>query len=369
MDEPVIPDYGGACIAGLVPAIFACLDGSRAPSWLPHELAGARQVVLMVVDGLGWEQLQERGSSAPFLSSLPGRPIDSVVPSTTPVALTSITTGTPPGRHGVTGVVVRHSTTTLNTLRWTVDGADARQMVDPMAFQPVTPFCGRAGVPVVTKAMFEGSGLTTAHLRTSRQVGWELPSGIPVEVGRLLDEGARFVYAYYDGVDHAAHRYGLGEHYEAELASADRLVAAIADALPAGAALAVTADHGQVEVVRPEVGIDAALLDVVDVVSGESRLRWLHAKAGCRDELIAGAKELFSDVAWVRSAEEAIAERWFGPDVAPWFTERIGDVAIAAKGVLAVGGGGPHDVERQLVSLHGSLTPAEMRVPLLIASA
>ena len=43
----------------------------------------------------------------PELSALDGRAITTVVPSTTPAALTSITTGLPPGRHGITGFRMR----------------------------------------------------------------------------------------------------------------------------------------------------------------------------------------------------------------------------------------------------------------------
>ena len=64
---------------------------------------------------------------------------------------------------------------------------------------------------------------------------------------RLLAGGEPFVYAYYDGIDKVAHEYGLGEHYDAELAAVDRLVADVLAVLPAGAVLLVTADHGQVD--------------------------------------------------------------------------------------------------------------------------
>ena len=58
MDKPVLPDYAGACISNIVPAL---LDGSiEAPSWIPPVALEADQVVLLVLDGLGWEQLQAR---------------------------------------------------------------------------------------------------------------------------------------------------------------------------------------------------------------------------------------------------------------------------------------------------------------------
>ena len=44
--------------------------------------------MLLVLDGLGWEQLQERRHLAPTLASMVGGPITTVAPSTTATALT-----------------------------------------------------------------------------------------------------------------------------------------------------------------------------------------------------------------------------------------------------------------------------------------
>ncbi|MGH9029260.1 MAG: hypothetical protein ACRDV4_06565, partial [Acidimicrobiales bacterium] len=48
--DPVLPDYGGACISSLYPALCS-RNGSEAASWLPEPCIGARQVVLLVLDG------------------------------------------------------------------------------------------------------------------------------------------------------------------------------------------------------------------------------------------------------------------------------------------------------------------------------
>ena len=76
----------------------------------------------------------------------------------------------------------------------------------------------------MTRADFVATGFSAAHLDGARMIGWQVPSTIVVEVRRLIAEGARFVHAYYDGPDKVAHEHGLGEHYAAELRSADRLV-------------------------------------------------------------------------------------------------------------------------------------------------
>ena len=115
-DEPyVLPDYDGACVANIVPAL---LEWPEAAPWLPTPVVDANQVVLLVLDGLGWEQLQERRRLAPTLCSMAGGPITTIVPSTTATAMTSITTGLPPGEHGVVGYRIWVDGDVLNILRW-----------------------------------------------------------------------------------------------------------------------------------------------------------------------------------------------------------------------------------------------------------
>jgi hypothetical protein len=154
--------------------------------------------------------------------------------------------------------------------------------------------------------------------------------------------------------------------YDLELSAADRLVASLIEVLPPGAALVVTADHGQVDVgdnivtIRPEVG------RLTQSLSGEGRFRWLHARPGCRPALLEAARAQHSDTGWVRSREEVVAEGWFGGALRPEVEARLGDVVLAARAPVAFVD--PADTgEVRLVSRHGSLTEDEMLVPLLAA--
>ena len=101
MDLPLLPDYGGACVTNVVPALLE--PAVDEPAWLPPGVAEADQIVLLVLDGLGWNQLQARRALAPTLCSMAGGPITTVAPSTTATALTSLATGLTPGEHGVIG--------------------------------------------------------------------------------------------------------------------------------------------------------------------------------------------------------------------------------------------------------------------------
>ena len=253
--QPLLPNYRGGCIANVVPHLLGGVPArSEETEWMPQVVEHAHQVVLLVIDGLGWGQLRSRARLAPTLMGASGidRPITSVAPTTTAAALTSITTGRPPSDHGILGYRLADGDRILNILRWTLgSGADndARRTVPVRDFQPLAPFPGATGpVPIVSKADFAGTGFTAAHLGNSPLHDYRVPSSLPLEVGRCLDAGEPFVYAYYDGIDKVAHAYGFGDHYDSELVAVDRMVGDVADRLPAGALLLITADHGQVDV-------------------------------------------------------------------------------------------------------------------------
>ncbi|HXY92009.1 MAG TPA: alkaline phosphatase family protein [Acidimicrobiia bacterium] len=356
--EPVKPDYSGPNVTNLVPALL----GTRRADWLPDAVRGARSVVLLVLDGLGWEARTRHADLLPRLASLPGRAITTVVPSTTPAALTSITTGLAPSRHGVTGFRIRVDHTVLNAIRWQQE--NGRRPPDPAAVQRNDVFSGRR-VPVVTKAEFRTSGFTGAHLRGGEFLGWQTTAVLVEHVRAAVSAGAPFVYAYYPGVDEVAHAYGLvSPFYRLELAAADRLVGEVLDALPGDTALVVTADHGQVHL-EPDAWVPlGALDDLVEVYAGDARFRYLHARDGAAKELLVAAEEVVGDTGWVFARERLFDEGWMGTDPSRPAHRRVGDVVLAAR--APVGFVDPTFLrETSLRSAHGSLTAAEMEVPLL----
>jgi hypothetical protein len=353
--RPLRPDYDGAWIGALVPALQA-----GGADWLPAAVTGARGVCLLVIDGLGQHALDEHADALPTLCGLEGGTCVGTVPSTTATALTSISTGLPPARHGVLGYRMRVGGEILNVLRWETRGGNAP---DPEAVQPHPVFAGVA-VPVITRAEFADTGFTKAHLRGTRFTGWRTESGLVEHCRLAVEAGEPLVYAYYDGVDKVAHAHGLEDgFFRAELAAADRLAADLLALLPDDYALVVTADHGQVQVGAEGVVSLDALDPLVAAYAGEGRFRGLHARRGAAADLYAAASELVGHSAWVFSRDELFDEGWFGEGGGPTARGRVGDVVLAAYEPVAFADPGAPG-ETRLVAYHGSLTTAEMVVPL-----
>ena len=367
--SPVVPAYHDACVTALVPAL---LEGSAAPTWLPAKVLQARQILLLVLDGLGWLQLRNRTEVAPTLTDMAGGSITTVAPSTTAAALTSISTGLPPGEHGMVGYRIAVGGSSgpphgeiLNALRWSTGNGDARRRHDPRLFQPCEMF-GSQRPPVVTRAQFADSGFTAAHLSDTRLFGYADRGGLVDQVLGAFAREEPFVYAYWDDIDRTAHEFGLAERYNDELAACDAMVAELLHRLPAGTAVVVTADHGQVHVGERLIHLPAEVTGLVDGQSGEARFRWLHSRPGAASDLLAAAHQAFDHVGWVRSVDEVVSAGWLGDQVTSTARGRLGDVAVAARDPVAfVDPAEASSIE--LIGRHGSLTADEMLVPAVFA--
>lgn len=387
--EPVIPDYSGDWVGGIVPALLTGRPDTR-PPWLNSRLgvdpgvtprtsperspdgssdgSPERSSVLFVLDGLGWNQFDSRRHLAPNLASLRGSPIRTVAPSTTATALTSIATGATPVEHGLLGYRMHMGGgTVMNTLRWGDQGRDLTRTFPPETVQPVVPFCGFSP-PIVSKVDFVGSGFTNSHMRGVRHHPYRVVSSLVPETVALVSSGEPFVYCYWDGIDTTAHEHGFGARYDEALRLADHLVGRLLEELPAGTTLLVTADHGQVETADREIHPDAELLRLVEFQSGEGRFRWLHAREGRATDLERECHARWDDVAWVMSVDETLERGVFGPvrsqRVRDAARRRLGDVALVPFAETSF-----HDPMDsgpfRLVCRHGSLTADEMLVPLL----
>ena len=375
MSDFLEPAYGVRSLADVLPGVGDAL-GARVPGWsrdLPAlVLPEAHAYVVFLVDALGADLLEEHAHAAPYLSSLltPDATGTAGVPSTTATSLTSLGTGLTPGGHGVVGFTSRvpGSDRLLNALFWDKD-------IDPLQWQPHrTGFqmLAASGVHVtsVNKREFRGSGLTVAAQRGGE---WIDADRVGERVAGAVTAAAlrpSLTYLYDGDLDWTGHRYGVASaQWLQQLAIIDAEAEQLRDALPTQARLLVVADHGMVDASRPERRIDLdedpAYRDGVALLAGEARFRHVYCTSGAVDDVRARWRALLGDAALVLTREEAIACGWFGEVTAP-VLPRLGDVVAAARDDWGLFSSVDFPYELRLIGLHGSLTPAEMRIPLLV---
>jgi hypothetical protein len=368
-DEPLLPGYGQTSLADLSDSLLAALEVPGARN--PLGLAPVSRACLLVVDGLGWDLLRSHRSAAPFLSGLTetGCWLTAGFPSTTVTSLGSLGTASPPGQHGLLGYQVRVPDTgqLLNGLRWDKE-------VDPVGWQPGptiferTAAAGIRGIRVAAGA-FRQSGLSVAAMRGADYRAAGTPGALVASTAAALAAERRALAVVYTGdLDATGHVWGCSSPaWRFQLGHVDRLAEQLAGALPSGTALYVTADHGMVDVPagdRTDADEVAELRAGVALLGGEGRARHVYAVPGAAADVLAAWRAVLADRAWLLTRDEAIDAGWFGL-VDSRVAARIGDVIAAARGRFAVVATQTEPRESALVGMHGSLTPAEQRVPLL----
>lgn len=402
----VLPHYGGTSIANLAPTMArilgAELDGAAPP--LPENLWAdladdVRCVVLLLVDAVGYPQLKRYlAAETSVLSRLAqaGRllPITSVFPSTTVSALTSLWTGRTPLGHGFLGtkLVLPEQGLLANMLKMAPAAHAGAAGLEEWGWEPgsfvnapsLAERLTAAGVKTVahTRLPFMGSSLTQIFLGGMEElrgyVGlsdlWINLRGAVVE---RADDRPLFVSVYWGGVDNVGHVYGpQGEYVPTALRHLARsleegFLASLPREAREGTLLIVTADHGQIatppeRIVRlPD---HPALRETLLLPpAGESRAAYLYTRPGQRAALRAYVAQRLADRFALLDTERALAAGLFGPEEpTPALRARLGDLLLIAKDDSRLSTRTEEEDKRPLRGHHGSLTPEEMLVPLLM---
>jgi hypothetical protein len=364
------PPYGTGTLADILPSAAALLGVPGFTDRLgligssgQGEAVGA--VTVLLVDGLGWWPWLDRLEHAPALAAMERRVLTTTVPSTTPTALASLGTGLPPGSHGIVGAsfLLPEYDRVLHPLSWVDDPHPVATQPEATVFERVAA----AGVPVMSvgATAYAGSGLTRAALRGSAYAGSDGPDAM---IEALAARGRGLAYAYVPELDRLGHVHGVASPEWAEgLAAVDRLVERLVDGLGPRDRLIVTADHGMVDCpptarVRVEDLPDYA---EVTTVAGEPRLRHVYCRSGAVQDLVLAWRESLGDRAWVAGRDEFIASGLLGATEQD-YAERVGDVVVMARGDTTLASDCDPLVS-SLLGQHGSVTEAEMAIPLLQA--
>ncbi len=344
----VAPRYDGRGIANLPVSILRAfgvaderpgLDETALPSAL---LDGARRVVCLIVDALGYRQLLDEIARQPglFLGELIARdgvsfaPLTSVFPSTTVNATTTLNTAAQPAEHGILGYTLwlRELGAVTEMIRfgpYAGPWSFLQAGIDPADYQPVAPLDARlaaAGVApyLVSYHEYRHSPLTRMQSRASTYVPYQDFAGMVGQIRAMLERPAperMLIGAYYGTLDAICHTYGTGSpQHGAEVARISSLLKhELLDRVRRPDTLfLLLADHGHINC-TPARTIDlvadhpALLRDLVVPPTGEGRARYLHARPGRRDAVRAYIAAHFGGLGTLLDADDALDRGLFGP--------------------------------------------------------
>jgi Type I phosphodiesterase / nucleotide pyrophosphatase len=398
-----IPAYGGRSLPNLTSSVVRALGheppaGALAPLDERLDPFGGRRaegpIVLFVVDGLGYGRLaaaaRSRGGPLESVWLAHASPITSVFPTTTTVALTSLSTASSPSRHGLVGYrqYLPRFGAVVDMLRMSPHGVAQEDAFVGPAWSPSVvlgaPTIFRDGIRdavAVSRDRFEGRGFTRMLYDGAQYEPYLGYADFAAALAQVL--GRRppppLVFAYWDELDTVSHLRGPGSpSVDLELERLHALLGYVARSLGPGAAGAttvlVTADHGLVPA-EPErqsaFDADPEVADrLIGPPTGDRRVGFLRARPGQLEPLERAVLATLPKGARSIRAEEAIRGGLFGPPpYHPELLERVGDlvVLVPSPGGITYTLPGRSPSRRGLLGAHGGLEADELVVPLIAA--
>jgi hypothetical protein len=397
-----VPSYQGRSLGNLASSVWAALAPSRegeAPPLPPlaatfdpfHGRRPEGPVVVLLLDGLGWLALlasADRFPDGPAAGWVrQGRPITSVFPTTTTVALTSLSTGAAPAQHGVLGhrVYLPHFGTVVELLRMSPLGVGpAESLVGPQwspSMLSAVPSIYRRGLPTValSRDRFEGTGFTRLIYDGATYAPYATGSDLALSLAEILTrpEPPPLIVAYRDDLDVVQHQRGTRpELVDLELDRVDSLLSFVARHLEPELArctrVVVTGDHGQVPMeasAQLVVDRDPTLLAHLSrPPSGDRRAAFFAARPGHLALLREGLEARLPLGGHLIEMPVAVEAGLFGPPpFHPEITERLGDLLFLSPspGGVSYTVPGARTRPHRMIAAHGGLEPPELLIPLV----
>ncbi|MEA3193136.1 MAG: hypothetical protein QOD26_1469 [Betaproteobacteria bacterium] len=375
------PDYGGGSLVNLMASITLSRGGAalHAPlkSLRGEELEAARNVVLLIIDGLG-DRLLAKHAPGGELARRRRASLTSVFPSTTASAITTSYTGRTPLEHGLTGWYTYFSEAgcVAATLPFRSRGdmlpLSTRGVTPEQIYTPDTLF---ASLPlrsmVVTDQRIVDSEYNVHYCRGAERSAYanvaQMVSLIEAAVKSASER--KFIYAYWPDYDAASHQYGCESPQAlAELAKIDAAFGDLVQSLSGTDSVVIaTADHGFVDCPREDcLELPAMLASQLRFpLCGERRVLFCHV--GSEKEFLARARDWLGERAEVRPSRELVDDGWFGDGAShPQIRERVGDVAIVMRDRHTLKDWLAGEPRHLHIGNHGGTSEDEMTIPLIL---
>jgi len=386
MQQALRPDYQGGSIVNLMASIRMAFGGGgngypALEALSPRELQ-QRHVLLIVVDGLGYDFLARRPDSTLFRHTR--QRITSVFPTTTASAITSFLTGVAPQQHGITGwftwfrelgsvATVLPFTPRHGGSPYTEAGIEPQELFNrESVFTGLNADCHVVNPFYITDSAYSRAGARAArrHPYKGHKEFFQTLRDIVFTAGRERT----FTFAYWPDLDGLAHSHGVesdevSDHFE----MLDRAFTDLLDGIAGtDTAVVVTADHGLLDTDPSKTVVVNDHPELQQTLTlplcGEPRTAYCYVRAGSRERFEAYIHERFGSVCRMKPSRELIEAGLFGiGEPHPRLADRIGDYALLMADNYVITERLLHEKAFNQRGVHGGLTSSELYVPLALA--
>lgn len=337
----------------------------------PLQLKPKSKVLVILVDGLGAEQILARSGHCRFLAAgvASGQTAFSAFPATTSTNIGSFATGLSPGEHGLVGhqVLDREHNLRINLLTgWTSE-------TDPLKWQPnltISEQSLSSGIRtnVIAASEYEKTGYTFATMREAQFLTAE---GIQERFDRALEvlnaKEPSLTYLYIPELDKYGHRNGWqSPGWSGLLEEVDQQISRLAAKLPKDCGVLVTSDHGMVDT-SPEMHLvlDNYFDSSLEWFGGDTRVAYIYLNDESAAPSVVAKFGALQNSVIAATTSDLISAGFYG-QVSALAQKRLPEVVLFAKGSHTLFHSEYSKKKSfEMISHHGSVTAAEIRIPLV----
>lgn len=347
--------------------VFRSAEASIRGEDNPFGLARVSSAIVIMVDGLGAANLENRAQIAPYLNSSRSEDIYCGFPSTTAVSIASFASAKTSSEHGLFGYRIydRSRKESVNLL----SGLDQYEVLDYLLAEPISAL-SNLNVHAVTLAAYEHSGMTRAtmhkalhHYAESIEERFEIAAQLSREANSLI-------YLYVPELDQCAHKFGVASQQWADLLQRVELSALqLARTISDSTGVLLTADHGIVDIESSRhiyLDLITELENKVVDVGGDPRVAYVYLTPQANKDAIRFALEReLGERAVVLEPVELVEQQLWQDDLLAQDDLLPDLVLIALREVAFYHRVFAKTKSMQMVGQHGSLSDVEIRVPLI----
>jgi hypothetical protein len=291
-----LPDYKGGGIVNLMSSIKKSYGGKHPYKELrllpSKELKGTKNVVLIILDGLGYNFLKKNAKGTIFEENLVGS-MTSVFPPTTATAVTTFLTGLPPQQSAFSGwyMNIKELGCVISTFRYapraggepfSKSGIDIKNVFDCKSFTQDL----KVKSYLIKPSKITKSDLNIMIAGKSEMIGFNTLKGFFNKINKTVKSNNRkkYVYGYWHMFDKMAHKKGVGSReIKKHFLELSKEVSRLAKRLKGtNTKLIISADHGFVDCPKskfidlkdhPKMGECLTL-----PLCGDSRVKYCYVK-------------------------------------------------------------------------------------------
>lgn len=379
------PNYKNGSIVNLVSSIKKALGGkSKYKPLKDFDIShlSNKNIVLIVIDGLGYNYLKTYGKNSFLYKNLKGK-MTSVFPATTVAAMTTFSTGFAPQQHALTGwfMFLKEIGMVLRILSFTSRAGDLKLGAGGIEYNDiynVKSFCEDLKITsaVVMDREYIGSSYTCLSNRGAKRIPFSNLSGFFRQIKKALSVGTerKYVLAYWAKLDSLCHKGGTKsrearKHFD-ELDNKIRLLTG--GLRNQNTTIIVTADHGLIDTNEKSKVIELKkhpqfVETLAMPLTGEPRVVYCYVRPQKVKQFETYVRTNFGKCCEIYKSDELIKNNYFGLyKQNPKLKDRIGDYVLIMKDNYIMKDFVLGEKRKIDIGHHGGVSEEEMFVPLVV---